>query len=243
MARRPKPSGRSGPIAIGEQGATWESFPFPKDQVEREEMVARLVVSASTSWIETESQPKIVPFESPRQNTEADLDFTIGTTAGDMLMELTEFAPLERVKGGYEAAPLSLPTDQKAEAALDLVRRKSDRQGGGGRILVIYVTEQGFWLDSATIELMRRKFVDAPPNFERVYFISVHDFENASLSEIYPGMPHHSFGKMESNAVRAETPHPLELLGVREKQSDRPATPTGRSDDWKCQASSRGDSD
>lgn len=67
--------------------------------------------------------------------------------------------------------------------ATALVEKKSGHQGGANRFLVLYETEQGFWLDPFTIEWMRRVLAAKPPAFERVYYVSIHDLTEASVSE------------------------------------------------------------
>ena len=212
---RAKPQGKSGPIRAGSLGSGWLVIPFPKDKAEREQLVAKLFVNAFDEWVATESAPSLAPFGQPKQNQENDIDFSVETSVGPMLMELAEFAPLEVYGPRFEDAPKSLQFRAKAELAVGLVRDKSGHQGGKNRFLVIYNTEQGFWLDPPSIELMRRTFIQEAPNFERVYYISIHDLESASVSEIYPGKPHHIFGDANLDDYRISTPHPTEFTEVR----------------------------
>jgi len=184
---------------------------FPKKQAEREVLVASLFVKAFERWVAGQSEPSLAPFGEPVQNDENDLDFTVETALGAMRMELTEFAPLREHGPRFADAPASLEPSEKAELALELVGMKSAHQGGEGRFLVIYNTEYGFWLDPLTIERMRRVLKDAPPRFERVYYVSIHDLGNGSVSEIYPGTPHHIFGEADLDDGRVMIPHPAEF--------------------------------
>jgi hypothetical protein len=126
-------------------------------------------------------------------------------------MELAEFAPLKEYGPRFADAPPSLQPPEKAAHALELVGMKSDHQGGNGRFLVIYNTEHAFWLHLLTIERMRRVLKDSPPRFDRVYYVSIHDLENGSASEIYPGTPHHRFGEANLAALGFALRHPTEF--------------------------------
>jgi hypothetical protein len=206
-----KPQGTSGPISTGSDGSSWKVIPFPDDKAERENLIAGLFVTGFSNWVATQSEPSLAPFGEPAQNEEDDIDFTIPTALGDMAMELAEFAPLQSYGPQFKDAPKSLEPKEKADRALELIAKKSGHQGGDGRFLVIYATEHGFWLDPITIERMRRALADAPPRFERVYWISVHDLEQSSVSEIYPGIPHHIWGDKDLDAGRVYIPHPTEF--------------------------------
>jgi hypothetical protein len=211
---RSKPQGKSGPFGGGPGGPTWFVIPFPDDKAERERLIAKLFVQAFERWVATESDPTLAPFGEPVQNPENDLDFTVDTSAGSMKMELAEFAPLSNFGPRFADAPPSLQPREKAEHAIRLVEMKSGHQGGDRRFLVIYATEHGFWLDPNTIERMRRAFQASPPRFDRVYWISIHSLAEASVSEIYPGKPHHLFGDADLDAGRIFIPHPTEMRVV-----------------------------
>lgn len=211
---RSKPKGKSGPFGGGPNGATWFVIPFPDDKAERERLIAKLFVQAFDRWVATESDPTFAPFGEPEQNEENDLDFTVDTSVGSMKMELAEFAPLSDFGPRFADAPPSLHPREKAEHAIRLVEKKSAHQGGGRRFLVIYATEHGFWLDPNTIERMRRMFKDSPPRFDRVYWISIHSLNEASVSEIFPGKPHHMFGDADLDAGTIFIPHPKDLRVV-----------------------------
>ncbi len=61
----------------------------------------------------------------------------------------------------------------------------------------------------------RRVLAAKPPAFERVYYVSIHDLTEASVSETYPGTPNrHCVGKSDEQlaAMNVRTPHPLELI-------------------------------
>lgn len=212
---RGKPQGRTGPIQLGGGSAQWLATEFPDNKAEREQLLENLFVKGFERWVATESEPSLGPFGTPSQNDENDLDFTVTTAAGDMLMELAEFAPLKQHGPTFESAPASLDPKEKAKLATALVHKKSKHQGGADRFLVLYVTEHGFWLDPFAIEKMRQLLAANPPAFERVYYVSVHSLTDASVSEIYPGKPHHLFGELtdeQFDEMQVSMPHPTEWV-------------------------------
>jgi hypothetical protein len=215
MIKPEKPQGASGPVAIGPDGAEWKVIAYPTGKAEREELIARLFVRGFTNWVAMQSEPFLAPFGIPKQNDESDLDFTIATALGEKLMELAEFAPLVQHGPTFSNAPPNLSPKEKAALAVQLVSKKSAHQGGANRFLVIYATEQGFWLDPNTIERMRRLLANAPPQFDRVYYVSPQDLNVASVTEIYPGKPHHIFGEWSDDRLdkgRVYLPHPTEMV-------------------------------
>lgn len=218
MARPAKPQGTTGPVKLGPHGAEWAVIALPPDNAERERLIARLFIEGFSRWVAMESEPSLAPFGSLQQNEEDNLDFTVVTAQGEKLMELVEFAPLKEHGPRFSDAPPALEPREKAALAVHRVNEKSAHQGGAERFLVIYSTEHAFWLDPVTIERMRRIFSSAPPRFERVYYVSLHELNRASATEIYPGKPHHIIGDMtdeELDRGRVMLPHPTEFSVVR----------------------------
>lgn len=217
---RSKPQGTTGPVKLDSNGISWDKKRFPEAKADREEMVARLFIKGFTSYVRTQSEPSFAPFDNLRQNLENDLDFTVGTAQGEKLMELAEFAPLAQFGGQFANAPKELDPKTKADLVLNLIRDKSAHQGGDNRFLVIYATEYAFKLDPMTIERLRRKLASEPVKFDRIYATSIHDLDFASVSEIYPGEPHHDFGNLTNEAldrVRFYQPHPTDIVASEGK--------------------------
>lgn len=214
MAERNKPQGKIGPLRNSPDGSEWMVIAFPKDKAEREVFVASLFVRAFSGYVAMQSEPSFAPFGSPKQNEENHIDFTVATAQGQKLMELMEFAPLKQHGPNFTNAPFALDPKEKSALAVQQVRAKSIHQGGRSRFLVIYVTEHAFWLDPLTVEHMRRMLAKEPPKFDRVYYVSIHDTESASVTEIFPGTPHYFFGKKTDDQlgrVKVTLPHPLEF--------------------------------
>lgn len=220
MAERKKPQGRSGPIRMSGAASKWAVIDFPDEKAARELMIAEMFVRAANQFIMLESpeQPPYPPFSNLIQNEENDLDFTITTSYGLKRMDLVEFAPLDKHGPHFKDAPRQLDQATKADLLLELVRRKSVRQGGPDRLLLIYVTEQGFWVDPIAIEIMRRDLDRKSPRFERIYYVSPRDLTVGSVSEIFPGKPHHICGNWSERELRrpADFPHPNDFIEVSE---------------------------
>lgn len=210
-----KPQGRSGPIALGGGKASWQVIGFPEDQAERENLVATLFIQSFERWVRGQSKPSFAPFGRINQNLENDLDFTVETAEGRKYMELAEFAPLREHGPKFDDAPLSLDPQEKAGLALELIQKKSAHQGGADRFLLIYTTEQGFWLDPITIERMRRELAQHAPRFDRVFYTSLHDQDSASTSEVFPGTSDHLFGELDLDHVNVFLPHPMQMMASR----------------------------
>ena len=176
-------------------------------------MLAEMFVRAANNRIDLESPgPRYAPFKDLVQNLEDDLDFTICTGQGKKLMDLTEFAPLKEHGPKHADAPRQLQPSAKKEFPLALVERKSNHQGAAGRFLVVYMTEERFWIDAATSELVRRALKSQPPKFDRVYSLTPLGQKSGVVEEIFPGCPKPAFEMLTTEQLRqmqANTVHPL----------------------------------
>ncbi|RVC78488.1 hypothetical protein EN745_18750 [Mesorhizobium sp. M4A.F.Ca.ET.022.05.2.1] len=218
MDDREKPHGKSGSVSLGPDGVAFNEVPWPKTERARERMIAEAFVRGCNppSVIIRASAPSFSPFGIPLQNEVDHLDFTVMTSQGKKLMELGEVAPLKQHGGKFANAPRSLSTKEKTEAVVKLLGKKSIRQGGPDRFLVLYATEHGFKLDPVTIERLRRLFQKIHPNFERVYFATVHGDGSAGVFEIFPGVAHDWFAGMTDGQLdeKSAAIHPLDMQFV-----------------------------
>jgi hypothetical protein len=219
MVDRAKPQGEKGPISLSNDRVEWHVIKFPSGKKARELMIAEMFARSASKTIMYESQPPYGPFTPPLQNQENDLDVTITTAQGQKLMELVEFAPLQKYGPEFKDAPRQLDQDSKSDCLLELIRNKSLRQGGPNRWLLVYVTEQAFFVDPITIEITRRALAQQPPQFERVYYVSPHDSATGSVFEIFPGTPHDWFSDFSDERLRQNRAiffHPAEMITVFE---------------------------
>jgi hypothetical protein len=194
--KRHKPQGQTGPMSISNSSVTWKVISFPPEKASRELMIAEMFVRSANKLIMGESTNHITlrPFDNLTQNGEDDLDFMIGTVDGRKRLELAEFAPLQAHGPRFEDAPRQILPIEKAKLVLDLVQMKSNHQGGAERMLLLYNTETGFWIDPITIEIVRRALARTAPSFDRIYCLSPHDEHEGIVSEAFPGRPHHIMG-------------------------------------------------
>jgi len=209
-----KPQGKTGVVHLEPGRVTWEILAFPSSKQEREAFVGKLFTGSFDTYVHCESQPSLAPFTNLIQNDENDLDFTVTTSAGIVLLELAEFAPLDRYGPTFKEAPRSFDPKDKALSVLSLIRQKSAHQGGARRILLIYNTEHAFVIDPITVECVRRSLLSEPPRFERVYSTSPEDALSTFTSELYPGSPHWYFGNLNDQQLmelNVSIPHPLDM--------------------------------
>ncbi|QGM46671.1 hypothetical protein [Methylocystis heyeri] len=188
-----KPSGQTGPISLGGNGPRRHLVKFPTDKAKLELMIAELFVNS-----------RVLPnndlryFSNLKPNPENDLDFTVDTGLGKKLLELAEFAPLDKFKTSYDRAPPYLTMSQFCDFYLELINKKSNHQGGRDRLLLTYKTHSAFFVSLPVIEVVRRQLSLSQPKFERVYFLSPHDETDASTWEVFPGRPHAMFEKIST---------------------------------------------
>ena len=100
MSKKPrKPTGDMGNVqTLGSSGASSiEPFQFPNTKDEIEKKIANLFLK----MIET-TDIDVLKGITLSQNKENDLDFSLISTDKKYLLELTEFTPPGKMKGGYE---------------------------------------------------------------------------------------------------------------------------------------------
>lgn len=192
-----KPTGTTGPFTLSAAGIDHHQIKFPTSKVEIEKMIAKQFVADAGKM-----PVALAPFSNLKPNAERDLDFTVTCGDGrDRLLELAEFAPLQSLGVSYENAPRQLSIQDTAELALQLVYRKSRRQGGPERLLLLYKTSDFFFIAPPVQELMRRRLNAKKPNFDAVYFLSPHDLEQGSAFEVWPGKEHSMFRSFSDSGL------------------------------------------
>jgi len=234
MTERRKPVGQKGPIVIENGTARWAPIDFPAEKARREWTIAEAFIKAANRVImyPSKEQPSYAPFGRLEQNPESDLDFTVQTAHGERLLELVEFAPLGERWQRYEDVPGEIDQGTKSDLLVDLLRRKSAHHGGEDRILLVYVTEQGFGIDPITVEITRRRLQQERPRFDRIYYLSPGPEGGGMVWEIFPGSPHPFFQENSDEDLRgrrARFPHPTEFVEVREVVFTMPIPAYGNS--------------
>ena len=87
---------------------------------------------------------------------------------------MAEYAPLAALKTSCEKAPSSYIWDELMELALALIRMKSDHQGGADRMLVLYNTDEKFFLPPPIQRAVGERLRAEGIRFEAIYFVSPH---------------------------------------------------------------------
>ncbi|KDA03920.1 hypothetical protein HOC_03553 [Hyphomonas oceanitis SCH89] len=129
----------------------------------------------------------LAPFSELISNEENDLDFSVVCSDGQRrLLELAEFAPLQELHVSYDDAPRQLGIGDMADLTCALIEKKSKRQGGPFRLLLLYKTHEQFFIAPPVQELIRRRLSLQAPAFDAVYFLSPHDSEQATVFEVWP---------------------------------------------------------
>jgi len=165
MRKRPrKPVGVSGTIWITAAGPEFQTVPFPDTKEEIEAYIVRAFASRVL--------PSGLVIRSVHQNKENDFDFTVKTSDGSKCLELMEVAPLENVRGSYEAAPSTYNPYDFASYILGKALGKSSRYEGVKKskiVLLLYVTDWSFSLSETTISLLQYWLTTNPHVFEYVF--------------------------------------------------------------------------
>lgn len=164
-----------------------EFVDFPSEKEKIEELIVNLFLYA-TQHINDE----LKPFSDPVQNKENDIDYSMSCAEGPVFVELTEFAPLgELGLKKHTDAPGRFTVGQIAQAAYNLIMKKSGKYSVQNKILIVYKIQEEFFLPPVVREMLRRMFeTNGPPSFWRVYGLSPHSTTMASIDMIYPNKPH-----------------------------------------------------
>jgi hypothetical protein len=126
---------------------------------------------------------------SVKQNIEDDFDFSVQTSAGHRDLELVEFAPLEGVRGGYDAVPDTLNVGRIADRLTGLVMKKADHYAGysgPGLTLLVYSTHYAFQPLDDVFQLSAQRLRRAKPLFERVCFLIPTFPKGSAIYTVFP---------------------------------------------------------
>jgi len=198
-SKRPpkKPTGITGPFSVGAEEIVHHPVQFPETKSEIEDMIAGLFIRNAGRM-----PLQLAPFSDLERNREDDLDFSI--TCGDgqkRLFELAEFAPLQELGVSYRDAPRQMGVESMTDLANSLINKKSKRQGGTCRLLLLYQTNDQFFLTPPVQEFIRRKLNEQAPAFDAVYYLSPHNSEEATVYEIWPGQAHPFFADLPDESL------------------------------------------
>lgn len=201
-----KRTGEKGAIEIGPEGANAENIAFPEAKEQIEQYVAENFVRHPPKGEDDQFVA-----DSLRQNQQNDLDFHVDTKDGDKLLELMEFAPLDKFGGSFDNIPSQHNVGEISDWYCQEVLRKSAKyQRVPNVYLLTYVTERTLNLRGC-LRLIGSKLNRSQLSLERVYYISLHGSTGASSIRLYPiagtVLPHadeERFGAMTLRVPRRE---------------------------------------
>lgn len=201
-----KPVGKIGPVRISSEGAEFQRLAFPetKDEIEA------FIVQAFTS----ETLPGGLRIKSVHQNRENDFDFKVKTTEGSKYLELMEIAPLENLRGSYEAAPAKYKPYDFANYILTKILGKSGRYDGEKRssiVLLLYITDWSFTLSESVIALLQYWLTRQPHSFEYVFCYQPIDHAAGVRHLIFPTPADH-WATFDPETLRENEVHNLSPL-------------------------------
>lgn len=185
--KRRKPTGNTGPISFGADGALRKLVEFPRTKEEIELFIGRLFVAGNTGMRPHISRYGALSDLQPQRENSVDLK--VQTMLGSRWLELAEFAPLAEYGGSYENVPTESTVERLANQLIKLIQKKNNKNYGSDVILLIYKTHETLFIPPPIQRLVRLQLRDSPPPFESIYFLSPHDQQNASVWEIWPGDP------------------------------------------------------
>lgn len=123
---RQKPTGITGPIEFGPEGAVRHIVVFPQTKEEIELFIAKGFCNPdAVSYVP--HLKRYAYFHNLQPQQENSLDFKVDTGLGMRWLELCEFAPLEQFGGKYDL----LPEEWDARRMFDLFRILIEKKAGG----------------------------------------------------------------------------------------------------------------
>ena len=168
-----KPVGTTGAITVSGRPsgseAVFKKLVFPRTKEEIEEFIVNGFLRAARDG------KLFTASVSASQNEQNNFDFQLLMNGNvKKYMELMEIAPLEHLKGSYDAAPPSYKPYDFARHIFEKVMKKSSHYGGVsvGLILLLYVTAWQFVLSETVIALLQFWLTHTPHKFEAIYCYS-----------------------------------------------------------------------
>lgn len=186
-AKRLKPTGITGPIAMGPAGVQHLRVEFPGEKAAIEQVIAAAFCAGKAGL--RQQINRYGGFRDLVAQPENSIDFKVETDRGTRWLELAEFAPLHEFGGRYENTPNTWPVDLQIKLLTGLIEKKCRKGYGSDVILVIYKTHRQLAIPPMVLRTMRNQLLRLSPSFESIYFLSPHSLEEASVFEIWPGDP------------------------------------------------------
>jgi hypothetical protein len=132
----------------------------------------------------------------PRQLAESDFDFAFDLADCTEYLDLSEVAPLEGVKGGYEGLPTRMTTGRHVDAILALVRKKAEHYRSRSKLkvhLLLYTTDFRLLASHGSVALLKMVLRRDPPRFASVSYYAPIQADSGLLHVLFPapdGVPY-----------------------------------------------------
>ncbi|UWE15667.1 hypothetical protein [Herbaspirillum huttiense] len=180
---RRKPRGRSGTLFVDGVAAEVRLANLPDEKSQIEQLVAdRFCRGESPFRQQIARYGKFVKLEAQPENG---IDFRVTTDQGEKWLELAEFAPLEFFEGNYENATGHWTFEGMQNLLSNLIQKKNSKNYGNGVILIVYQTDDRFFIPPPVTQGMPIILANLKISFEAIYCVS----PNGTVVEAWPGDP------------------------------------------------------
>ncbi len=180
-----KPTGEMGHVLkLSSTGISKvELFKFPNTKEEIEEKISTLFLKI----IET-SDTKDLKGLNLKKNSEYDLDFCLTSDKKQYLLELTEFTPPGKMKGGYQKLAYSHNVGEHAQKIIDLIQKKSDKYSSISTeiILLAYISDQRSLTSISTETIIKQYLITNDHVFKYIFLIIPIMENDGPLIMLYP---------------------------------------------------------
>ncbi|MGA2446011.1 MAG: hypothetical protein ABSG50_11365 [Opitutaceae bacterium] len=204
IKKHKKPTGTTGVNYLGDLGPnTLSAFEPAALTGSKSDNEMKVVTSflKTAEHVGLKSQTPIVPV----QNSEADYDFTLPTSGGEIVLELLELAPSEQMKAGYTSASATHNVLDFCDSIFGQIAEKSTRYARPKKKrfdLLVYVIHWAFMPSQTCIELLQYWCVTKPHVFDDIY---LHLYAGAQgVSFVLFPAPHATLATFDPASVRGK---------------------------------------
>lgn len=182
-----KPTGTNGFTTLSNEGVAFHRRVWPTDKRGIEDKVLRYFEAS----LDPAERRRLDVIRVRQNDAENDLDGTVETKSGDILIDVAEIAPLAPLRGNWDAAKPWTTIGELADTVLTVVRAKSAKYVGikPRPWLLLYATHWAFNPTDTTLKVVGAELFRSGHNLDRVYFVTPMDDERAALMPVLPVPP------------------------------------------------------
>jgi hypothetical protein len=177
-----KPTGKTGFIRIGPNGATYYQTEFPQTKEEIEKFIAEKFVS------NLNEQKSFLQIKNFIKNKENDFDFLLDTSIGKKDLDLMEIAPKDLMKNGYSNIPNHYSDIDFGKKVWEKVMEKNKHYGTKKKNLFLLIYPTDFRLNLSELCIQYIKFLANKEKhcFEMIFYFSMLDSNEGAGRLIFP---------------------------------------------------------